>query len=409
MGCGATDGLRRLQRKFEGIQSLSIDEISTVGASLFAVLLDKAKLLKMVEPGTSDSEQLINMYFSGDLHQKLQPGSATIYGDQLTRSHAAAAKTERHVIDRINRGRVVWSTAVDPVVILEDDNRSMDAMLQRFQQKLRHVSKLCQRDLDDIEEACLLQNRTDRKEDMTAFADDVIVAGARWASLDLYAEKLLRPSAQRVALRRRLVVKAQDRRQTKSSVRWEQCPPVAPFVAEILDLERTVYTQRKTGEIHRSLHLVFGLDYVVWGSQSAIDWVGGAKGVTGTLVGAVLSATDRLRWTKADLADPNAPPLELEDVPEVLFLKLHDDRMLKGQRIGSLPMGVVPLYPKNVKFVVNPAKTNKVWWENELLETVRATNSECTDEIVVWRRGFQLKYNMIMTDFGESLANPPAR
>jgi len=408
MGRGAADGLRRLQRKFEGIQSLSIDEISTVGASLFAVALDKAKLLKQVEPGTSDSEQLINMYFSGDLHQKLQPGSATIYGDQLTRSHSAAAKTERHVIDRINRGRVVWSTAVDTVVILEDDNRTMDAPLQRFQQLLRHVTNLRQCDLDAIERECLMQNRSDRQEDMAAFANDVIVTGARWASLDLYAEKLLWPSAQRVALRRVLIVRAQDRRQTQTAVRWEQCPPVAPFVAEILDLERTVYTQRKTGEIHRSLHLVFGLDYVVWGSQSAIDWVGGAKGVTGTLVGVILSATDRLRWTKEDLADPNAPPLELEDVPEVLFLKLHDDRMLKGQCIGSLPMGVVPLYPKNVKFVVNPAKTNKVWWENELLETARATNSECTDEIIVWRRGFQLKYNMIMTDFGESLANPPA-
>ena len=105
----------------------------------------------------------------------------------MTRGDRDAEDKGQNVINRINLARTVWRQ-MDTVVILDEDNRTMNPLLQRFQSKLRHVTRLNQGDLDSMEEQCLLKNRFDRGEDMTPFTNNVIVTGPRWASLDTYAD-----------------------------------------------------------------------------------------------------------------------------------------------------------------------------------------------------------------------------
>ena len=57
----------------------------------------------------------------------------------MTRTDAAARDLERHAINRANQGRAQWRDGLKTVVILDEDNRTMDVPLQRFQQKLSHV------------------------------------------------------------------------------------------------------------------------------------------------------------------------------------------------------------------------------------------------------------------------------
>ena len=77
MGASASKALQELQSLYERIVSMSIDEISLVGAPLFAVFWEKLKLLKYVNPGL-EAVQLMNLFVTGDIFQKVQPGSTTV-------------------------------------------------------------------------------------------------------------------------------------------------------------------------------------------------------------------------------------------------------------------------------------------------------------------------------------------
>ena len=138
---------------------------------------------------------------------------------------------------------------------------------------------------------------------------------------------------------------------------------------------------------------VDGATYSMWASPPGLSAVGACNGNLGTAVGFVPDPREAPEPVGPD-GLPETTPWSLAFPPKCILLRLHDQKLLGGRRIGNLPYGIVPWFPRTAVFAVRPEKVNRRWFQLQ-----RMLHHPISDTYQIKRTGFALKPALTGTDY----------
>lgn len=414
-GSGLTEATAKLQSAYKAIATYGNEEISIDGSEFQVTKSEQLKRLKTNDQPFGG----VDMFLVGDPLQKNPVKQASLFGPPtLTLKQYKYGKgNSQENVNRANLGRKMMWQSLDQgaVVVLEEDVRAKgDRVLRGVQRRVRYGKKVT-----ELDHRLLLSRQLDhiakRGEDVRPFLDpeNAVLAGYRHTVLDAHNARTAAPLARKLGSKL-LRVMADDRLapppppkgERAAKVSFEQLTPIPDWLREFIRERPGSFTQTKTGKIASDLPLILGATYMIWRTPSDsggnIGHLGGCNGALAKLVGVILSPGE-LHVKHGDTLR-GAGEVDLSSTPAMLLFELEIKSMLKGQRIGTLPFGVVPLYPSTTSFEFDMSVIDDRFWKT----AARLAGCKANDaKMRVRRKGFAIRLAQSFTDFmiGRCLAH----
>jgi len=368
---------------FAPVSTFVHDEYSLTGGQLWWDVSSQLNKHKKLPSNAGRSFGNLNMLHCGDCYQKVglqQP----VYGDNICANDddpsGRIKKLTKGGIDKVNKGRSEYKKITRTMSLVEQVRGASDVPYQTLNRHVRHgngtpamASMLNKRTIDavaDIERDRLLTMLL-RKYDHgpNAANERACIVSTRHCALDRFDQALMPLFAKQhghrvVNMPSKTVLVEMGTKQRAMQMRRSKVSSKdikGNWLDGLMDAHPTVLTANACGKVAKVTQFVVGASYRLWSNPSHLAELGACNGNLASAVG-FIPHTDEPE-EPADLRDDE--PWDLLYPPQCLLLRLHDVKLLRGQRIGNLPFGVVPWFPETSTFSVTPEQLDGPWFRTQ--------------------------------------------
>ena len=409
---GLTQRDKQLMKVLDPAGSYVHDEASLTSAVLLWDLSTSLNRLRSVDPDTARCFGNLNFVSIGDFYQKVGR-SQPMYGSSLCVGEGGPG-LDKASLDRINKGRALYRETIRTITLQEQVRAAADPELQHLNRFVRngrgteaHRRALNARALDAVDDSEIdrlfdaLLAEHDFSPDAQPSAHRSCALGCRHALLDQFDKRLIPMFAAHhgrrvVHMPSEDVVVGRSVKQRYPNKQKEfkvSSRPLGTWLQELLAHHSTVFTASKCGNMASTFLYVDGATYRMWASPPGLSAVGACNGNLATAVGFVPDPREAPEPVGPD-GLPETTPWSLAFPPKCILLRLHDQKLLGGRRIGNLPYGIVPWFPRTAVFAVRPEKVNRRWFQLQ-----RMLHHPISDTYQIKRTGFALKPALTGTDY----------
>ena len=331
-----------------------------------------------------------------------------VYGNSICANDDDPTGRIKHLskggIDKVNKGRSEYKKITRIMSLEEQVRGASDVPYQTLNRHVRHgngtpamVRTLNGRTIGavtDLERDRLLTMLLRKYDhDPAAVNERACIVGTRHCALDRFDQALMPLFAKRhgqrlVNMPSTTVLVETGTKQRAMQMRRSKVGSKdikGTWLDRLMDTFPAVLTANACGKVAKVTQFVVGASYRLWSNQRHVAELGACNGNLASAVGFIPHADEPEE--PVDLGDD--APWDLLYPPQCLLLRLHDVKLLRGQRIGNLPFGVIPWFPETATFSVEPERLDGPWFR-----TQQAMNHPIATVYTLKRTGFMIKVRM---------------
>jgi len=406
--CGPSKREKELATLFAPVSTFVHDEYSLTGAQLLWDTSSQMNKHKKLPSNAGRSFGNLNMLHCGDCYQKVglqQP----VYGDNICANDddpsGRIKKLTKGGIDKVNKGRSEYKKITRTMSLVEQVRGASDVPYQTLNRHVRHgngtpamARTLNKRTIDavtDIERDRLLTMLLRKYDhDPNAANERACIVSTRHCALDRFDQALMPLFAKQhghrvVNMPSTTVLVEMGTKQRAMQMRRSKVSSKdikGTWLDRLMDAHPTVLTANACGKVAKVTQFVVGASYRLWSNPSHLAELGACNGNLASAVGFIPHPDEPDK--PADLRDDE--PWDLLCPPQCLLLRLHDVKLLRGQRIGNLPFGVVPWFPETSTFSVTPEQLDGPWFR-----TQKQMGQPIANVYRLKRTGFMIKVRIV--------------